>query len=275
MRIALLGFLLAGALHAAVAQPELSVPVTVSNGVDSTVRFFGFQYAGNFCFPVGDTIHGFAGTLTLPPPVPGVFDARFICPVSRIEVCACFDLGQVSDFRRYRESTQRDTFKLRAQRGLGSSLVVSWPGGLASRFQWAVLRFVGSSGAVNVDMLTQTLVDITDAGDPATVTIVTIGPSLTAVRIHQETPVSSLLLQGYPNPFNPSTAISYEIGSATRVVLKVFDVLGREVATLIDGDEAPGQKSVRWDAGDIAGGVYFCRLQAGGSVVTMRMILLR
>jgi hypothetical protein len=88
-------------------------------------------------------------------------------------------------------------------------------------------------------------------------------------------PSKSSLLQNYPNPFNPSTNISYQLPVAKHVKLVVFDVLGREVATLVDGVEEPGYKSVMWDASGVASGVYFYRLQAGDFVQTRKLLLLR
>jgi hypothetical protein len=83
------------------------------------------------------------------------------------------------------------------------------------------------------------------------------------------------LEQNYPNPFNPTTSIKYQIPTVAHVTLKVFDVLGREVATLVDGIEEPGYKSVRWNANDVASGLYFYRLQAGSFIETKKMLLLR
>ena len=76
-------------------------------------------------------------------------------------------------------------------------------------------------------------------------------------------PSTFALFQNYPNPFNPSTRITYQLPIQSYITLKVFDVLGREVVTLAEGVEKPGYKSVLWDASRAAGGVYFCRLDAG------------
>ena len=88
-------------------------------------------------------------------------------------------------------------------------------------------------------------------------------------------PSVSRLDQNYPNPFNPSTTISYQSPVASYVSLKVFDILGREVATLVNGHQAAGVKEVKFDASNRPSGVYFYRLTAGSFGETRRMLLLR
>ena len=86
---------------------------------------------------------------------------------------------------------------------------------------------------------------------------------------------SFLLEQNYPNPFNPATNIKFQIPSTSFVTLKVFDVLGREVATLVNEEKTAGTYSAQWNAGSVASGVYFYRLKAGEYVATKKLILLR
>jgi protocatechuate 3,4-dioxygenase beta subunit len=88
-------------------------------------------------------------------------------------------------------------------------------------------------------------------------------------------PTQFTLEQNYPNPFNPSTTISYQIPTQSHVKLKVFDVLGREVATLVNGAEEPGYKSVNFNSNGLSSGVYCYRLQAGNYVETKKLVLLR
>jgi hypothetical protein len=83
------------------------------------------------------------------------------------------------------------------------------------------------------------------------------------------------LSQNYPNPFNPSTTISFSLPRTEVVNLKVYDVLGREVATLVEGREEAGEHSVKWNAESFASGVYFYQIRAGGFVETKRLLLLR
>jgi hypothetical protein len=83
------------------------------------------------------------------------------------------------------------------------------------------------------------------------------------------------LLESYPNPFNPGTTISYRLTTTERVRLVIFDILGRELGTLVEGKQTPGEHIVRWDAAGVPAGVYFCRLETEGFVQTMRLVLAR
>ena len=86
-------------------------------------------------------------------------------------------------------------------------------------------------------------------------------------------PVHFKLEQNYPNPFNPETTIGFEITERSLVTLKIFDILGREIATLINEDKFPGNYTVRWNAAGMSSGVYFYRLKTKSSVLQKKMIL--
>ena len=83
------------------------------------------------------------------------------------------------------------------------------------------------------------------------------------------------LEQNYPNPFNPGTTINYQLSTQSHVTLKVFDVLGREVATLINGVQESGYKSVDFNANNLSSGIYFYRLSAGSFTETKKLLLLK
>lgn len=84
------------------------------------------------------------------------------------------------------------------------------------------------------------------------------------------------LSQNYPNPFNPNTIINYELGITNYVKLKVYDVLGNEVATLVNEKNSPGSYSVEFDGSNLPSGIYFYRLEVDGNIIdTKRMVLLK
>jgi hypothetical protein len=84
-----------------------------------------------------------------------------------------------------------------------------------------------------------------------------------------------MLYNNYPNPFNPSTRIQYAVSSRQFVSLKVYDVLGNEVATLVNEEKPIGSYEVEFDAIELPSGIYFYRLQAGDFVETKKMVLMK
>ena len=88
-------------------------------------------------------------------------------------------------------------------------------------------------------------------------------------------PISLTLKQNCPNPFSSLTNISYQIPNSSHVSLKVYDIAGREVATLIDGFKRQGEYSVKWDAAENSLGIYLYRLTVGGFSETKRCIIVR
>ena len=93
------------------------------------------------------------------------------------------------------------------------------------------------------------------------------------VEINQ--PTKFTLDQNFPNPFNPSTNIQYAISSRQFVTLKVFDVLGKEVATLVNEEKSAGSYGVDFNASHLASGIYYYQLRAGDFIETKKMVLLR
>ncbi len=88
-------------------------------------------------------------------------------------------------------------------------------------------------------------------------------------------PETFSLSQNFPNPFNPTTVIQYGVRSSRLVSLKVYDVLGRLVKTLVNGVKSPGSYEVRFNGSQLASGVYFYRLAAGGHVIIRKMLLMK
>lgn len=88
-------------------------------------------------------------------------------------------------------------------------------------------------------------------------------------------PFEFSLLQNYPNPFNPTTQIKFQISKISHITLKVFDVLGREMTTLVNETLQAGDFRVSWDAQNIPSGVYFYRLTSGGTQLTRKMLVMK
>jgi hypothetical protein len=98
---------------------------------------------------------------------------------------------------------------------------------------------------------------------------------VTAVQSTGEVPRAFSLDQNYPNPFNPTTTITYRISSLSHVTLKVYDVLGRAIATLVEARVQPGTYQTAFDASYLSSGIYFYRLQAGDFVQARKMVLMK
>jgi glucuronoarabinoxylan endo-1,4-beta-xylanase len=101
------------------------------------------------------------------------------------------------------------------------------------------------------------------------------GALVTTVDNKPIRPIEFSLSQNYPNPFNPSTTIDYSLAKESFVQLKIFDVLGREIKTLIDEKETIGKHTVHFDASDLNSGIYFYRITAGGFSQSQKMILVK
>ena len=109
----------------------------------------------------------------------------------------------------------------------------------------------------------------------------------TVVDDSEQLPSKHTLFQNYPNPFNPVTNLQFNLapnsssGSDSKlIVLKIYDVLGREIVTLVDNELSPGSHVIQWDGKDssgrpVAAGMYLYRLEAGAFVQTKKLLLLR
>jgi spore germination protein YaaH len=98
---------------------------------------------------------------------------------------------------------------------------------------------------------------------------------VTSVEGPTASPVGYGLDQNYPNPFNPSTVIAYHVPATGRVLVRIFDTLGREVSTLVDEVKEPGAYEVQWNAQGLSSGVYICRLESGSFTAAMKLVLQR
>jgi hypothetical protein len=150
--------------------------------------------------------------------------------------------------------------------------------------QWYEFLYDGETGAeIAGNVVTLHLVDgkrgdndltangsIEEPGGPA-------WKDTTAVSVAREPGVPAVysLSQNYPNPFNPKTVVSYQLPAVSEVRLVVYDLLGREVAVLVNERKNAGVYDISFDGSRLSSGVYFYRLMAGGFVQTKRMLLLK
>ncbi|HEX7356888.1 MAG TPA: T9SS type A sorting domain-containing protein, partial [Ignavibacteriaceae bacterium] len=95
------------------------------------------------------------------------------------------------------------------------------------------------------------------------------------VEVDVTAPIEFTLSQNYPNPFNPSTIISYSIPQNSFVTLKVYDVIGNEIATLVNETKSAGKYDIRFDASNLSNGVYFYTIKADNFTSTKKMILMK
>ena len=86
---------------------------------------------------------------------------------------------------------------------------------------------------------------------------------------------SQYSLHTYPNPFNPITNIQYELPEIVNVIFTIYDMTGRETATLYNGKQTPGYHNIVWDASDHASGIYFVKMIAGDYINTQKLMLIK
>jgi hypothetical protein len=110
-------------------------------------------------------------------------------------------------------------------------------------------------------------------GTGSGIELVKLNTTVSVARLGGNLPQEFLLNQNYPNPFNPSTVISYQLSAASFVKLNVYDALGKEVATLVNGRQTAGFHTVTWNAQDFPSGIYFYRIVTGTYVTTKKMVL--
>ena len=94
-------------------------------------------------------------------------------------------------------------------------------------------------------------------------------------EIPSPVPAAFRLEQNYPNPFNPATTIRYSIPQREQVTVRVFDVQGKVVATLVNGEQGEGDHQVTFDGSKLSSGVYLYRIQAGGLIATKKLLVVR
>jgi chitinase len=126
-------------------------------------------------------------------------------------------------------------------------------------------------------MIWEITLDVLPAGQPLLGAVAASMNPATSIpsEAQKETPAGTRLIGNYPNPFNPTTVVSYRVQRGGNVRLAVYDPLGREVALLVDGYREPGEYRIGWNAAGHASGAYITRLTASGTVQSKTMILVR
>ena len=149
-----------------------------------------------------------------------------------------------------------------------------------TRFLWSMIGTPGSPSYPGTDTETAALGGIawvvwTDARTGRSQAwLERIDYTRTSLQEDEKSGLSAFSLQqNYPKPFNPNTEIRFQIADYGWVTLKVYDVLGREVAVLVDGTQEAGHRTVKFEARGLSGGVYFLRLHAGNYISTRKMLL--
>lgn len=134
---------------------------------------------------------------------------------------------------------------------------------------------VESTQDIHLELRTSTGALALESGK--TVTLQKEEPLLSLIERTSSNPVPTefALSQNYPNPFNPGTTLTYALPITGPVTLKVFDMLGREIATLVDGMQQAGFHAIDFDGASLASGVYMYRLQAGSCVSSRKMVLMK
>ncbi|NNL22207.1 MAG: choice-of-anchor D domain-containing protein [Ignavibacteriaceae bacterium] len=137
-----------------------------------------------------------------------------------------------------------------------------------SDWLYSVNVMASIDGNISYEILAGTRDGVVASLSGGTDTVTTVGTS-------QEIPTDYVLYQNYPNPFNPNTIIEFRIPLVGLVNLKIYDILGREITTLVNEEMQAGNYKIDFDASTLASGIYFYTLQAGDFVATKKMILLK
>ena len=174
-------------------------------------------------------------------------------------------------------------------RSVDGDTVFSTPGIIPARgwqilsFKWIApskvnSRFIYASNYVHVWGVLNplgTMAEIHKENDMGW-TILDVPGVVTGIRGNESRrPVSFGLSQNFPNPFNPTTVITYNIPRPSHVRLVIYDILGREVETLVNGDKSTGRYQVTFDGSRLPSGVYFYRIQAGSHTATKKLMLIK
>jgi hypothetical protein len=219
-----------------------------------------------------------------PPPPSYACRSRFLTiPGRPTGFLAGLGTGVMVDFRGFVSKTQIDSFRVQVEGDSvttnPSSVFWSMPELAKYADQWTIKPLSGSAFP-ETDMLKNGFVIIPAGVSNREILIIKTGAKYTKLLTsvnnqHSEIPREFSLSQNFPNPFNPETKIQYALPSTERVSLKVFDILGKEVVTLVNQIQQQGTYTVRFNGTSLSSGIYFYRIQTGNYISVKRMILIK
>ncbi len=247
---------------------QISIPFEIyDNAGGQKTLYFGLdQTATN-----GIDVH--LGESDLPPyPPTGAFDARWLLPENNFS-------GSLSSWLDYRHvanfpfsGTIEHRFRFQSAMG-ATAMFVSWnfPPGVT-----ALIQDLSNGTNINLPISGSGTYQINDFQNYNKLKLFVTYSNVVSVEDKPDNlPLNYSLEQNYPNPFNPSTKIIWQSPVVSHQVLKVFDVIGREVATLIDEFRNAGRYEVEFNAAGLASGIYIYELQAGSFSQSQKMVLIR
>jgi hypothetical protein len=191
------------------------------------------------------------------------------------DTTACLGEGLLLDLRQYYSPAQVDTYRI-VYNFLNYPVVFRWNAMISTLYD--SVRMLDELGGVvlNVNM---SEIDSMTMPVPlvSSLLIVAWGPKVTSTSADDllQPPREMHLCQNYPNPFNPRTVIQYSLSEPGNVNVRVFNVMGTEIASLVDGWQHTGVHRVAWDARGKPSGMYYYRLQTARLVETRTMLLLK
>ncbi len=269
---------------------RFKVPITLTNGTDARIVWIGVS--GDGPNPPGTIIDNTIGVDTdpsfgtyqealapPPPPPPFTFDVRITTIPGRVSTFPTGLAGGVyQDYRGFSSANQIDSFKIVISGDDTDNLptTISWPNNLnLYASTWTIKPQTGTNWPTT-NMLTSTSVDIPEGGTK-NIIIIKTGANPVGVRDELEIPLVYKLEQNYPNPFNPTTVIRYHLPSEGFTTLKIYNVLGNKVATLVSDFKTVGTHTVTLDgiASGLSSGVYYYRIQSGAYSEVKKMMLLK
>jgi hypothetical protein len=257
------------------AQRVFWIKVNDDNSLNDTATMW-FGNHSNARYAIPDTLTFWdLGTIkeTLAPPLPPGFGCVWYNIPGRVNT---WDQGLLSyDFRPFPISI--DTFRIKFQNSdhPSATFIFRWSKELFSLHGGNGITCKAGSG-MRVDMLNKDSLVVPNAGDSSVTFFYIFTTVGDGINDGYEFQINDFKLNpNYPNPFNPSTNISYQLLKESDVTLKIYDLLGREIVTLLEERKPRGEYHVPWSAVGVPSGVYYYRLTAGNFIETKKMILMK